>query len=105
MKVAIDLGYRYFDTSNLYGNESEIGLAIAQKIEQNIVERSDIVVANKLCCTSDDSTFIENACRESLAKLKLNYFDVYLLHFPSRSVFKGDEVFFPLYSEPINEMR
>lgn len=105
VKVAIDLGYRYFDTSKLYFNESEIGLAIAQKIDEKVVRRDDILVANKFWCVYDDCETIEKSCRESLDKLKLDYFDVYLLHIPSRCVFKGEEIFFPLYSEPKNQMR
>lgn len=99
------MGYRYFDTSNLYGNESEIGLAIAQKIEDNVIQRSDVIVANKFWSTYDDSAVIENSCRQSLDKLKLKYFDLYLLHIPSRTVFKGEEILFPLYSEPKHDMR
>lgn len=105
VKVAIDLGYRYFDTSRLYFNETEIGLAIAQKIKENVIRRDDILVANKFWCMYDDCETIEKSCRESLEKLQLKYFDVYLLHIPSRCVFKGEEIFFPLYSEPKNQMR
>lgn len=105
VKVALDLGYRFFDTANLYGNEMEIGLAIIQKIKENVIKRSDIIVANKFWCTYDDSTIIEKSCRRSLEKLKLNYFDVYLLHIPSRCIYKGEEVLFPLYSEPKHQMR
>lgn len=105
VKVAIDMGYRYFDTAKLYGNESEIGEAIAQKIEEKVIKRSDVVVANKFWCTYDDSDVLENACRESLEKMKLTYFDIYLLHIPSKCIFKGEEIFFPLYSEPKNQMR
>ncbi len=105
VKVAIDLGYRYFDTSNLYGNECEIGQAIARKFEQNVIKRSDILVANKFWCMYDDSSVIESSCRESLRKMKLDYFDIYLLHIPSRSIFKGDEEQFPVYSEPKHDMR
>lgn len=105
VKAAIDLGYRYFDTSNLYGNEIEIGLAIAQKIEENVIKRSDIIVANKFCCTYDDSNIIEKSCRKSLEKFKLNSFDIYLLHIPTRCVFQGDEALFPIYSEPKHSMK
>lgn len=105
VNVAIDMGYRYFDTSNLYGNEREIGDAIARKIDENVIKRTDIMVANKYWCTNDDSQVMENSCRKSLEKLKLNYFDIYLLHIPSKCVFKGDDIHFPLYSEPKHEMR
>lgn len=103
--MAIGLGYRYFDTSNMYGNEYEIGLAFTQSIEENVIKRSDMLVANKFWCTNDNSAIIETACRRSLEKLKLNFFDVYMLHIPSRCVFNGEEIHFPVYSEPKHEMR
>lgn len=105
VKVAIDRGYRYFDSSNLYGNESEIGRAIAQKIQENVIKRCDIIVANKFWCTYDDCGILEESCRNSLEQLKLDYFDIYLLHLPSKCLFKGEEIFFPLYSEPKVQMR
>lgn len=80
-------------------------MAISQKIEENVIKRSDILVANKFWCTYDDCSVLEDSCRNSLAKLNLDYFDIYLLHIPSKAVFKGEEVFFPLYSEPKNQMR
>ncbi|KAJ6636690.1 Aldo-keto reductase family 1 member B1 [Pseudolycoriella hygida] len=105
VNVAIDMGYRYFETSKMYGNEIEIGLAFAKKMEEKVVKRNDLIIANKFWCTYDDSTIIENSCRQSLEKLKLNYFDIFFLHIPSRCIFKGEEQLFPLYSEPSNEMR
>lgn len=89
----------------MYGNEREIGQAISQKIEENVIKRNDIFVANKFWFMYDDDAIIESSCRKSLEKLKLDYFDIYLLHIPSKSVFKGEQLLFPLYSEPKHELR
>lgn len=55
---------------------------------------------NKLCCTFSEPTLVVNACRESLRKLDIDYFDIYLMHIPSHFRYVGDEALFPLYSEP-----
>lgn len=50
IKRAIDLGYRHLDTAFLYNNEQEVGEAIRDKIAENVISRSDIFVATKVCC-------------------------------------------------------
>ncbi|XP_033222425.1 aldose reductase-related protein 2-like isoform X2 [Belonocnema kinseyi] len=47
VKYAIDIGYRYIDTSYFLNNEKEVGKAIRGKIEDGTIRREDIFVATK----------------------------------------------------------
>lgn len=60
IKRAIDLGYRHLDTAFLYNNEQEVGEAIRDKIAENVISRSDIFVATKVCCYHCDLILSES---------------------------------------------
>lgn len=74
---ALEAGYRHIDTASFYGNEADVGVAI----RQSGIPRSEIFVTTKLWPT--DYFRAEAACRDSLAKLGLDYLDLYLLHWPA----------------------
>lgn len=48
VKDAIDSGYRHIDTAFFYKNEKEVGNAIREKIEEGVVERSDMFITTKV---------------------------------------------------------
>lgn len=79
--TALGLGYRLVDTASMYGNEKEVGAAIAR----SGVPRAELRVVSKL--KPDDMGYDATlaACAESLAELGLSYLDVYLVHAPGGS--------------------
>ena len=82
--AALKAGYRHIDTAAIYGNEESIGQAI---IDSNI-PRSEIFITTKLW---NNAHSYEKALKEidiSLKKLKTDYVDLYLIHWPNPLEFR-----------------
>jgi diketogulonate reductase-like aldo/keto reductase len=76
--AALELGYRHVDTARIYGNEADVGAGV----RASGVPRRDLFVTTKLW--NDDQGY-DSALRAfdaSLARLGLDYVDLYLLHWP-----------------------
>ena len=82
VKWALEAGYRHIDTAAIYGNEEAVGKAI----KDSKVPREEIFVTTKLWNTEQGYESTLKAFDESLAKLGLEYVDLYLIHW-----FKGYE--------------
>lgn len=78
VRVALQMGYRHVDTAAIYGNETDVGLAVKDRG----VSREQVFVTTKLWNADQgyDSTIA--ACNNSLKKLGLKYLDLYLIHWP-----------------------
>jgi diketogulonate reductase-like aldo/keto reductase len=74
--AALELGYRHIDTAAIYGNEESVGAAL----RKSGIPRGEIFVTTKLW--NDDHGDPVNAFNGSLKRLKLDYVDLYLIHFP-----------------------
>lgn len=74
--LALRAGYRSIDTAKLYDNEEGVGRALAN----SDVRREKLFVATKLW--NADHGRAEQAFEESLARLGLDYLDLYLIHWP-----------------------
>jgi diketogulonate reductase-like aldo/keto reductase len=72
---ALELGYRHIDTATMYRNEQSVGAAVAR----SGLPREEIFVTTKLLPTH---TSAERELRKSLDRLKLDYVDLYLIHWP-----------------------
>ena len=77
---ALNEGYRHIDAASVYGNEHYIGEALRQEFQSGTLDRADVFVTSKLWNT--DHHRVEQACRESLKRLGLQYLDLYLIHWP-----------------------
>ena len=79
---AIKAGYRHLDSAADYGNEVQVGEGIARAIAEGLCRREELWVTSKLWNTYHREEHVEAACRKSLDDLGLDYFDLYLVHFP-----------------------
>lgn len=76
---ALRVGYRLIDTAKIYGNEESVGRAIAG----SGVPREEIFVTTKLWNSDQGFDSALKAFDESLARLGLDYIDLYLIHWPA----------------------
>lgn len=81
VEAAIDAGYRHIDCALIYGNENEVGEGIETKIKEGVVKREDLFITTKLWLTFYKGK-VEECMRASLKSLKLEYVDLYLMHWP-----------------------
>lgn len=81
VKNAIDKGYRLFDTAAIYGNEE----AVAKGIEASGIAREQLYITTKLWRTHLNYEEAKAEFNKSLEKLKLDYIDLYLIHWPANT--------------------
>ena len=84
---SIKSGTRLIDTSSI--SEEIVGIGIKRALTENIVKRKDLFIVAKLELNKKDNP--EEAIRESLNKLQLDYVDLYLDHWPSCINYKEKE--------------
>src|ERR1700741_4066310 len=82
VESALSMGYRHIDTAEMYGNEEAIGAAIAA----SRVPRAELHVTTKVWNENLAPDAIRRAFDASLKKLRLDHVDLYLVHWPSRSM-------------------
>ena len=75
---AIGLGYRHIDTAEMYGNEEAVGEAVANAG----VPRADLHVTTKVWYENLGADAMQRSIDGSLAKLRMDYVDLYLIHWP-----------------------
>ncbi|XP_036043929.1 3-alpha-hydroxysteroid dehydrogenase isoform X2 [Onychomys torridus] len=92
-KIAIDAGFRHFDSAYVYQIEEEVGQAIRSKIADGTVKREDIFYTSKLWSTFHRPELVRSCLEMSLKKAQLDYVDLYVIHFPMP--LQPGDVFFP----------
>ena len=79
VREAIACGYRHIDTAAAYGNEESVG----RGIRESGVSRSELFITTKLWNTVRGYEETLKAFDESMARLGLDYCDLYLIHWPN----------------------
>lgn len=79
VRNGLELGYRHIDTAQIYGNEAEVGQAIAE----SGVPRDELFVTTKIWTEKLASDKLIPSLKDSLGKLRLEHLDLTLIHWPS----------------------
>jgi 2,5-diketo-D-gluconate reductase B len=82
VQTALSVGYRHIDTAQIYNNEAEVGLAIAS----SGVARDKIFLTTKVWMDNFKKADVLTSVDASLKKLKTDYVDLLLIHWPSAKV-------------------
>jgi diketogulonate reductase-like aldo/keto reductase len=81
VRGAAAFGYRHFDCASVYSNEAELGAAF-EEILRNGINRKALWITSKLWNDKHGEDDVIASCRKSLADLRLDYLDLYLMHWP-----------------------
>ena len=79
VRDALDLGYRAIDTGQIYATEAAVGQAIAE----SGVARSGLFITTKIWIENYTQGRLIPSLRESLEKLRTDYVDLTLIHWPA----------------------
>ena len=88
VSTALKTGYRHIDTAEMYGNEKEVGEAIAK----SGLDRGDVYVTSKLANDAHLPDDARKAFDASLDALGFDYVDLFLIHWPLPTRYGGDFV-------------
>jgi alcohol dehydrogenase (NADP+) len=81
VKGAAAAGYRHFDCASVYSNESAVGASL-EAIQRGGVRREELWITSKLWNDKHGEDDVIASCRQSMADLRVDYLDLYLVHWP-----------------------
>jgi 2,5-diketo-D-gluconate reductase A len=88
VSTALEAGYRHIDTAEMYGNEAEVGEAIAA----SGLDRGDVFITSKLKNDAHEPDAAREAFDGTLKALGVDYVDLFLIHWPLPMRYDGDFV-------------
>ncbi|HEM3467323.1 TPA: aldo/keto reductase [Streptococcus suis] len=95
VEEAIRVGYRHFDTAQIYGNEVAVGKAI----KASGLPREEFFITTKLWVSDFSYEGAKEAFATSLERLDMDYVDLYLIHQPFGDIFGAWRAMEELYKE------
>lgn len=108
VRWAIKLGYKHIDCAAIYHNQEEVGQALIDAINEGDIKREDIFITSKLWNDSHKIDDVRPALENTLKELKLDYLDLYLMHWPvaqakGTAMPQNDNDWIPLSEVPLWE--
>jgi 2,5-diketo-D-gluconate reductase B len=88
VEQAVRLGYRHFDTAQMYGNERDVG----DGIRASGIKREDVFVTTKVAPDNLAPTLLVRSVKESIGALRLGEIDLLLLHWPNKGLPLADTI-------------
>ena len=85
VRRAVELGYRLFDTAEMYGEggaERVLGQALGDALRTGGLRRDELFIVSKVYPHNASRQGVAKACESSLERLGLERIDLYLLHWP-----------------------
>lgn len=79
VRTGLELGYRVIDTAQIYENEAEVGQAIAA----SGIAREELFITSKIWVANFARERLIDSLKDSLRKLRTDYLDLTLIHWPS----------------------
>lgn len=79
---AIRYGYRLVDCASVYQNEDQIGRVLERVAAEGIVRREELFITSKVWNDRHGEGEVTASCQKSLQDLKLDYLDLYFVHWP-----------------------
>jgi hypothetical protein len=80
--AALRAGYRHVDCAAVYGNEGEVGDALAAALAAGFVTREELFITSKVWNNAHSAAGVRASLARSLAALKLDYLDLFMIHWP-----------------------
>ena len=89
LRAALEIGYTHFDTAEMYaaGHCEEL---VGRAIRESKIGREKLFITTKVSPEHLAYDDVLKACASSLRRLKMDYVDIYLIHWPSRGMNLGE---------------
>lgn len=85
VKCAIENGYRHIDAAASYENEQSVGVAIEEALAECNIKREELFITSKVWNTERGYEKTIEAFEKTLKDLRLEYLDLYLIHWPANA--------------------
>ncbi|MBI3169263.1 MAG: aldo/keto reductase [Chloroflexi bacterium] len=82
LRTALEIGYTHIDTAEMYANGHSEEL-VGQAVRESGKRREDVFITSKVTPSHLHYDDVLKSCENSLRRLKMDYIDLYLIHWPS----------------------